>query len=280
MPIMFNTILRQAGLDPSEVRLVRHKHNDAIKGRRPYELWRDDRKKFEQYQSIQAIRNRRKFTAPHWAVFVVNYADETMFAGLYHAKYRGPLEKDAPRPHANGYDKAGQVDIYDLRLQDKLSDMTGRLFIDWGRGALAWVQYADRHDKPVSELRIAFQEPDFPGFLNFVLPLSRLNNLPGGWIAALRSCRGIYLLTCPKTKEQYVGSASGDQGLWGRWQDYISNWDAGNIGLKSRERSDYQVSILEVAGSAATSDDIFRMEGRWQIKLQSFEMGLNRNRAG
>jgi hypothetical protein len=53
-----------------------------------------------------------------------------------------------------------------------------------------------------------------------------------------------------------------------------------NVGLKSREPSDYQVSILEVAGSSATADDILKMEGRWQTKLQSREMGLNRNSAG
>jgi hypothetical protein len=280
MPIMFNTILHQVGLNPSEVRLVRHKHNEAIKGRRPYELWRDDRQKFELYQSIQPIRKRRNFAAPHWAVFVVNYAGETMFAGLYGAQYSGLLQEDTPRPHSDGYDKAGQVDVYDLKLQDKLVDLRGRLFIDWGPAALAWVQYAERHDKPVTELRVAFQEPDFPGFLNFVESLSRLTNLPSAWIATLRSCRGIYLLTCPRTKEQYVGSATGNDGFWGRWQAYIGSGDGGNIGLKSRDSSDYQVSILEVAGSAASPDDILAMEGRWQRKLMSREMGLNRNRAG
>jgi hypothetical protein len=39
------------------------------------------------------------------------------------------------------------------------------------------------------------------------------------------------------------------------------------------------VSILEVAGSSATIDEIHEMEGRWQSKLQSREMGLNRNLA-
>jgi hypothetical protein len=40
---------------------------------------------------------------------------------------------------------------------------------------------------------------------------------------------------------------------------------------------DYQVSILEVAGSASTHDDILLMENRWKMKLRSREMGLNRN---
>lgn len=170
--------------------------------------------------------------------------------------------------------------MYDLRLQDTLSDLIGKLFIDWGPGALAWVQYADRKDKPVTELRVAFQEPAFPGFLNFIQALSKLEKVPQSWIAALRSSRGVYLLTCPKTKEQYVGSATGEDGFWGRWQDYIHTGHGGNVALKSRDPSDYQVSILEVAGTSATADDILTMEGRWQSKLQSQEMGLNRNSAG
>ena len=51
----------------------------------------------------------------------------------------------------------------------------------------------------------------------------------------------------------------------------------GNVALKSRDPADYQVSILEVAGTAATTDDVIKMEVQWKSKLQSREMGLNRN---
>ena len=47
--------------------------------------------------------------------------------------------------------------------------------------------------------------------------------------------------------------------------------------LKSRKPSDYQIAILEVAGSDASTEDILRMEALWKTKLQSREMGLNRN---
>jgi hypothetical protein len=277
---MFNTLLREAGLPLADVRLIRHKDRNSARGRTPYELWRDDRPQFELYQSTQTIKNRKKFMAPYWAVFIVNLQDETMFAGIYAAKYRGLLEHDTPRPHMDGIDKAGSGDVYDLTLQDVLSDFIGKLFIDWGPGALAWVQHADRNNKPVIELRKAFQEPSFPGFLNFIQPLSKLNNIPQSWLSTLKSSRGVYLLTCPRTKEQYVGSASGEEGFWGRWQEYIQTGHGGNVGLKSRDPSDYQVSILEVAGSSATTEDIHKMEGLWQKKLQSREMGLNRNLAG
>lgn len=280
MPILFNTVLLEIGLPLADVRLVRHKDKRAKRGRTPYELWRDDRPQFELYQSTQSIPNRHKLNAPYWAVFVVNLSDETMFAGLYAVKYRGLLEEDTPMPHMDGIDKAESCDVYDLTLQPALSDLIGKLFIEWGPGALAWVQYAARNNKTITELRKDFQEPVFPGFLNFIEPLSKLDHMPTGWVSALKSSGGVYLLTCPKTKEQYVGSATGQEGFWGRWQEYARTGHGGNAGLKSRDPSDYQVSILEVAGTSATTEDILRMEGRWQAKLQSREMGLNRNLAG
>lgn len=278
MPIMFNSILRDAGLPLSDVRLLRHKDRRATKGRSPYELWRDNRSQFDLYQSGQSFENRKKLTAPYWAVFIVNLSDETMFGGIYRVKYRGLLEEDTPKPHIKGeIEKAGACDCYDLRLDDVMSDLIGKLFIDWGPGALAWIQYAERNEKPVTELRPAFREEEFPGFLNFIQPLSKLEKVPASWETALRSSKGIYLLTCPKTKEQYVGSASGEAGFWGRWENYIQTGHGGNEGLKSRDPSDYQVSILEVAGTSASTDDILAMEARWKSKLQSQAMGLNKN---
>ena len=40
------------------------------------------------------------------------------------------------------------------------------------------------------------------------------------------------------------------------------------------------MTILEVAGTTATEKDIWQMEGLWQSKLQSIQMGLNKNSAG
>jgi hypothetical protein len=47
--------------------------------------------------------------------------------------------------------------------------------------------------------------------------------------------------------------------------------------LTSREPSDYQVSILEVAGTALAENDIVKLEQRWKAKLQTSQMGLNGN---
>lgn len=273
MPVMLNTILSAENFNLSEIRLLRHKEN----GYTPYELWRDNRQLFDIYQGTQSIKSESKLRAKYWGSFVVTPKNETLFVGIYKIKGYKLLEKDTPKPHMEGVDLAGSCHIYDLILDQRLEDLIGKLLIDWGEGERAWIQHADRQDKHILEIRKEFKEPNFPGFLNFISPLSKINDLPRNWLTTLQSSRGVYLLTCPKTKEQYIGSATGESGFWGRWQDYIKSGDGGNIALKSRDHSDYQISILEVAGTASTYEDIIQMENLWKSKLQSREMGLNRN---
>lgn len=141
----------------------------------------------------------------------------------------------------------------------------------------AWVQIASRQDKPIVEIKREFEEEAFCGYLTFVSDLPRLNALPAGWKAAFSASGGVYALTCPKTHELYIGSAYGAESFFGRWVQYAADGHGGNIQLKSRDRSDYQVSILEVAGSAATMQDIMAIESRWKDKLQTRQMGLNSN---
>jgi hypothetical protein len=195
--------------------------------------------------------------------------------GLYSSQYAGVLENDLPHPHNAGVDRAGECDHYILEPSPLLSEFAGRLYVEWGEGKLSWIQRPALQNKAVLELRRDLVDPPFPGYIDFIEPLSRLEALPQAWRDALRIAKGVYLLTCARTKEQYVGKADGGDGFLGRWSDYIANGHGGNVGLLRREPSDYQVSILETAGSAATANDILKMEDRWKNKLRSKEMGLN-----
>jgi hypothetical protein len=232
---------------------------------------------FDEYQSRQGIQKHPTFSkAKFWASFVATPQSESLFTGLYASRYGKELEEDCQHP-LGGVEKAGEVDCYEQSRDQRFIEFEGRLMIDWGAGFRQWTQWADNQNKPILELRREFKEPDFPGFTRFVMSLSKVPALPPSWIAVLKSAKGVYLLTCPKTKEQYVGSASGTDGFWGRWMVYAANSHGGNIQLKSREPSDYQVSILEVAGGNATDAEIIQAEDLWKQKLQSREMGLNRN---
>lgn len=279
MPILLNTLLCQAGLEFRQTRLLRHQDPTSTKGRTLYKLWRDQRPAFELYQSHQDTRQRATLQpASHWVSFVVTPATETLLAGIYVAQYHGLLENDTPKPHNDEIDSAGSCDVYELTPLPEFAEFEGRLVVDWGPGTRAWIQRADLQNKPVLELkRDAHQDPPFPGFLNLITRLSEITTLPVSWIQALRSSKGIYLLSCPRTKEQYVGKASSIDGFYGRWTNYVETGHGGNVALKSRDASDYQVCILEVAGSAATDQQINDMETLWKNRLQSRDMGLNRN---
>lgn len=277
MPITFNSVLRQAGLDPADVRLLRHKDNRADPGRGPYHLWLKAPDDFMAYQAIQSPSKRTTLSGRYWAAFVATPSDDTLFVGIWSAFYLGLNPTRLARPQSKDtFEEPATVDTYQLTATDYLADLAGRLVVDWSVGQRSWVQYAHARDKQVIELRRAFREEEFPGFLRFQTQLSQVPQLPESWRAILRNAKGIYLLTCPRTQEQYVGSATGADGFVGRWDFYVQNGHGGNVALKSRELSDYRISILEVAGSSASTPEIIASEELWKRKLQSKEMGLNR----
>ncbi len=279
MPLRFNTLLKQEGIAPEDVWLLRHQDKRSEKGKTPYELWRYKRSAFEHYQRAQSPTNGPRLKAPYWASFVVSRDGDTLLAGFYSCVYQGPNTEVHPWAHAEGQDEVGTRDTYQLIPDKRLADLVGRLVIDWGASEKAWIQRSDRQDKIVLQItKDDPPDPPFPGAAHFVGQLSRIEGLPLAWKAVLSNSKGVYLLTCPTTREQYVGSAYGEDGFLGRWLTYAHDGHGGNVALKSRKPSDYRVSILEVAGSLATINEVLKMESVWKQKLQSFEMGLNRNK--
>lgn len=279
MGLTFNSILTELAVFPADVRLLRHQ-TVKYSGRTPYTLWRDDPEGFLLYQSIQSVQNRPRLAARYWASFVVTPAQSTLFIGLFEVERLGPCDAtiiDPLRLVPVTQGGARDLEIYRLSSFEPAAALAGRVVIEWGAGARSWVQRAENQAKPIVEIARAFQEEAFPGYTRFIGNLSAIETLPSGWLAALRASRGVYLLTCPRTREQYVGSATGEDGFLGRWLAYVRDGHGGNAGLQSRDPSDYQVSILEVSGSNATIEEIIGAEQLWKAKLQSREMGLNRN---
>ncbi|TBE30831.1 GIY-YIG nuclease family protein [Rhizobium ruizarguesonis] len=275
--LTFATLLDLAGIARSSVRLLRHQDNRHPGHPSPYALWRDNRPRFEEYQATQGFGDALDLKAPIWASFVGVPGRETLFVGLYTAELIGALPEDRAHPITGGIEPAGSCNLYRLDPKPELSEYAGRLWIEWGKGYRAWIQRGDRVPKPIVELRRTFGEDPFPGFSALILNLSEIETIPASWSAALSSTRGIYLFSCPRTREQYVGMASGPEGFMGRWREYFVSGHGGNVGLKSRDPSDYRVSILETVGTGATVNDLLALETRWKAKLLSREMGLNRN---
>jgi len=283
MPLKFNMLLVDEGIDPTDVRLLRHQ-TTGPDGRTPYSLWRDNLEGFESYQSTQSPKRRGYFRGSHWASFVAPPDGRTLFVGLYSVRLVDTMPIGKIDPFHGGLiggDKGWtHYDQYECVLVGHLSEYIGRLCVHWGDSKSAfrsWVQIADRKDKPIVELARTFREDEFPGFTRLVRLLSEIETMPPSWREPLRATRGVYLLACPKTREHYVGSAYGADGFLGRWREYVATNHGGNVGLKAQDPSDWIVSVLEVAGSAATEAEILAMEVTWKLKLHSRDMGLNRN---
>jgi hypothetical protein len=271
--IGFNTLLRDEGINPAHVKLVRHQDTRWAGRLTPYQLWRAADGSFGIYQQIQkkpVFRGARLIAA-----FVATPLNETLFVGMYEVKGIGKAAPGLLDP-ISGRDVGG-FHFYDLVASPKLLQYRERLIIEWGLGYRSWVQWAHKRDKTIVEIHRAASEPPFPGFLDFCERLSNLTGVPASWRAALSAVDGIYLFTHPDTGKQYVGSAQGVGGFWGRWEQYAASGHGGNRRMQDIPAADYQVSVLEVASSSAGTDFIMKMETRWKQKLMSRKFGLNAN---
>jgi len=270
--IGFNALLKSEGIDPVSVRLVRHQ--DTRKGviNTPHQLWLANDGRFEHYQNLQS---KLVFgSEPKLASFVVTPFDETLFIGIY------DIHKVAPTPQSICPVRETAVQdhfLYEMTLSPQLEDYRGKVVVEWGLAYVKWVQLAGNQDKRIIEIRKISHVPPFPGFLDFQRSLSELKLVPLEWREILQATSGIYMLTHPETGAQYVGSAQGIGGFWGRWEQYISTGHGGNIGLIEIEPADYSVSILELVSPNIGTEAILRIEDRWKEKLHTRQFGLNKN---
>jgi hypothetical protein len=271
--IRFNALLRDEGVDPADVKLVRHQDTRHAARVTPYQLWRASDGRFDLYQRIQ---RRTVFKgAKLLASFVATPLDETLFVGMYENKGVGKTERGTIDP-ISAKDVSG-LNLYDLVLSHKLCDYRGRLVVEWGQGYRSWVQLARKKEKTVAEIHRSASDPPFPGFLDFRETLNSLSTVPSSWRTALSAVAGIYLFVHPDTGKQYVGSAQGGGGFWGRWEQYAISGHGGNKRMQDIPAADYQISVLEVASSSSGAEVLLKLEERWKLKLRSRRFGLNAN---
>lgn len=269
----FNNLLTSAGLDPKCVKLMRH----TSKAGDIRLTWLNDIKTLELFQSTQEAKSRKDFIRPYWASFIGHSGTQTLFVGIYTAKFIGPVEKPFYEPLSKT-DITGTVfDAYACELTPLLAEYRGRLSVEWGGGWIRWAQNADANNKAIVELSNTVIDMPWPGFMNLVMPLTELAFIPKGWKERLSEAKGIYLLACPKEGKAYVGKADGAKGFLGRWEEYARNGHGGNKLLQDGKERQLQVTILQVARLGAEPDEITEMETLWKTKLMSRIVGLNAN---
>lgn len=178
--------------------------------------------------------------------------------------------------------------FYQLKRESGYEDLENRVVIEWGKGALAWHQRLS--NKEVVEILPKGQlRPPFRDYLEFTLTYAELVDLylnedaNRGWRARLAAVAGVYLILATTTGAQYVGSAHGAEGIWGRWAAYVRDGHGGNDLLKELLASDpaypeaFCYSILQILPKTFARSEVLEWERRYKNKLGSRARGLNAN---
>jgi hypothetical protein len=262
--------LLHPGLDPLQVKI----HFAMYNGREdPIDVYLGGR--FEEWQRWQ---RRLNFERPHvLSLIETSQKHVWMFAGLHRS--------------ARTTDFKDEHHYYPLIEDDSCSSLKGRLFVRFAKNFRNCYPYAEKlaSDIVVTELRDApLSVARFPGFRKVDLSYDELCLISRqqiqDWTSALSSVAGVYLITDTLDNKLYVGSASGQGGIWQRWTDYASTGHGGNVELKallgqgnaSRARH-FRYAILEIADVHDDVTSIIERETHWKNILLSRICGWNRN---
>jgi hypothetical protein len=116
--------------------------------------------------------------------------------------------------------------------------------------------------------------------LEFVVENADANST---WHDKLSSVYGIYLILDTISGKEYIGSAYGEEGIWGRWVTYKETGHGNNQELKKLLENDenykynFQFTVLRTLPGNLKPTEVVECENLYKQKLGSRTFGLNRN---
>jgi len=231
---------------------------------------------FPEWQSWQTKRNfERPFVL---SLIGLSGAHRWLFAGLY---------------DTDGADRVETKSRFQYHLTERTaaSEMEGHLIARFARaGRQSYLNAETWKNKitidEVLPQRLAIAE--FPGYKAIDLSKADLDIIVRqgleSWRAALSSVAGVYLISDMLSGKLYVGSATGEGGIWQRWVQYAETGHGGNTELKALLKGDgarradaFHFSVLEIADTHTQPDEVVRRETHWKRVLLTREHGLNAN---
>jgi hypothetical protein len=267
--------------DPRRAKLVRHKDlRFDIEG-----LVRDGLlEKYQEFQGDKIFDGCDQIVA-----FVGEDGTKSRFVGVFDVGPRRPAKEaaDLANPETPVWMKGAKY-WYRTTRRSEFRELENRLIIDWGSATRAWHQWF--RDRPVLEIRqLGRLLPPFWDYLHVNLTHRELKALAlhpeahRDWVAGLSAVGGVYLVVSTITGQQYVGSATGERGIWQRWREYAESGHCGNSKLAelctsdSRHPDAFTFSILEPFSLTTTRDVALKQEAFFKRKLGSRAFGLNDN---
>lgn len=230
--------------------------------------------KFKEWQEEQSNKN---FECDSVLGLINIERDLWLFAGIYNIL---------------GVEKGTRAAFrYDTQLLSNQDDLIGRIIVRYKREGRASYIWGHKYGKnleiaEIKSTRISIG--DFPGFNKVNLSYRKLKIVvtqqEPSWKSALSNIKGIYLISDTLSGKLYVGSATGEDGLWQRWESYARTGHGGNTELKSLIQNNgidyadnFQYTVLEIADFHSPDEFIIDRECHWKDVLLSRRFGHNSN---
>lgn len=265
--ITIQELLYNRGLDrTARIKLVRHKDRRLDL----YCMYRSDRMAFLDYQNTQ---RKDIFGGVDYIVsFIGEEGVLASFIGVYRMNGRA---------ETNGCFK------YSMEETEGYEDLKERVIIRWVN-PISWHQWI-KNEMEVLEISPGLHHKRFTDYFELILDFTELQeiviNQYADWHRVLSAVKGVYLINDTGGGKLYIGSAYGEDGLWGRWSEYVAtNGHGGNKALKALIDEDweyaskhFQFSILMILPKTVTADEAIRKEQLFKRKLGTNSFGLNNN---
>lgn len=175
---------------------------------------------------------------------------------------------------------------YEYETLSQFEKYFGRLIIKFDNKAQTMIRNANSvigHCEVSQLLPDTFDHDIFPGYDNVHVSWTELKRVLGkeNWKTALQNQKGVYLITDSSNGMAYVGSAYGEEMIFGRWKAYTKTGHGGNSRLKQLSfghiKKHFRYSILEIFKSTTNDGVIIEKENWWKEVLQTRRFGYNRN---
>ncbi len=243
---------------------------------------------FEDYVREHTPVNANLLIQADYVIAFVADGKYSRFAGVYQVFGEDKRIKVPSEDPKKTYEEKVFVKVLRLKAFEPLG---GRVLVDWGgMAAQRWLQWF-RGDKKVLRIDkgiIRMMIP-FHSYNDVLLSFKELKNLIDTdnveWRDKLKAVNGIYGIADQSNGKLYVGSAYGNEGIWGRWKVYVETNGHGNndmlIELLSQNKDyawdHFQWFILETFPLDVTDDYAVHRENLYKEKLCTRVFGYNKN---
>lgn len=280
----FNTLLREAGVDPGQVVLLFHNTDLQPLRSALSTMWRE---RPDLLAAWQAVHHPQVESSLRGHAVMASFAPldrgRHLFIGLFDLSRHEALPVEAIYADPRYGELEETYGATDTTLRNNLRFGTQTSFLTEPldamadlRGRLVVATPPDRTtDVEVLAVTEAQGEGPMPEWRRLRLSATQVRSPPRDWALHLADWQGIYLIVDEADGDRYVGSASGVGGFLARWQQHVAREAEGvTARLRERDPSGFSFSILERVADMVPAE-VSRLEQTWMDRLHTRRFGLN-----